>query len=394
MFARARNLFALASILIVVGCAGPGRKVTPLARTENKPAPSAELMERALQVLREPEEPIVLTPERTATPTPTPIPVPTPTPSTPAPRAAPVIPVTGWISLRDWCAEKGLPPPVVKMTATETNVEIRAESGVFVFDPPRRNARWNGISVGVGFPLQFIDRQPYVHALDVAKVLEPLMMPRLAPARKHGGILVLDAGHGGSNEGARSATGGKEKEFTLDWARRVERLLAGSPWKVVMTRHGDVDVALTNRVAFATEQRADLFVSLHFNSFSRRDEAGLETYCFTPQGMSSHLTRDYPDPVDMAFGNNQFDGENLLLAYDMHRAMLKHTNRKDRGVRRARFMTVLREQRCPAVLLEGGYLSNPEEARLIATPAYRQKLAEAVVEALGVTPAALTSSRP
>jgi N-acetylmuramoyl-L-alanine amidase len=70
---------------------------------------------------------------------------------------------------------------------------------------------------------------------------------------------------------------------------------------------------------------------------------------------------------------------------------LKHTNRKDRGVRRARFMTVLREQNRPSVLIEGGYLSNPEEAKLISTPEYRQKLAEAVVEALGVQPRALTT---
>jgi len=66
---------------------------------------------------------------------------------------------------------------------------------------------------------------------------------------------------------------------------------------------------------------------------------------------------------------------------------------KDRGIRRARFMTVLKDQRRPSVLLEGGYLSNPEEAKLIATPEYRQKLAEAVAEALGVNPPTLTTLR-
>jgi N-acetylmuramoyl-L-alanine amidase len=73
--------------------------------------------------------------------------------------------------------------------------------------------------------------------------------------------------------------------------------------------------------------------------------------------------------------------------------MLRKTGRKDRGVRRARFMTVLRDQHRPAVLLEGGYLSNPEEAKLIATPEYRQKLAEAVAEALGVNAPTLTTLR-
>ena len=72
----------------------------------------------------------------------------------------------------------------------------------------------------------------------------------------------------------------------------------------------------------------------------------------------------------------------------MHRALLQVNGRHDRGVRRARFLGVLRGQRCPAVLVEGGYLSNPQEARRIADPAYRQKLAEAVAQALVEKPEA------
>jgi N-acetylmuramoyl-L-alanine amidase len=146
-------------------------------------------------------------------------------------------------------------------------------------------------------------------------------------------------------------------------------------------------------VAFAESKKADVFVSLHFNSFAKGSEAGLETYCMTPVGMASHVTRGYADDVNGGVPNNEFDVENFLLAHEMHRAMLRKTGRTDRGVRRARFMTVLRDQRRPAVLLEGGYLSNPEEAKLIATPEFRQKLAEAVVEALGVDVPTLTTLR-
>jgi N-acetylmuramoyl-L-alanine amidase len=98
--------------------------------------------------------------------------------------------------------------------------------------------------------------------------------------------------------------------------------------------------------------------------------------------MPSSLTRGYNDDPDQVFPNNAFDMENLQYAVRLHRALLKAGETADRGVRRARFLAVLRGQRRPAILIEGGYLSNPDEARRIADPAYRQRLAEAVARAL------------
>ena len=80
--------------------------------------------------------------------------------------------------------------------------------------------------------------------------------------------------------------------------------------------------------------------------------------------------------------NNAFDEQNVQLASRIHGALLRSTGTTDRGVRRARFMAVLRGQHRPAVLIEGGYLSNPAEARRIASPDYRQELAEGVAKAL------------
>ena len=102
----------------------------------------------------------------------------------------------------------------------------------------------------------------------------------------------------------------------------------------------------------------------------------------TPRGMLSSLTRGYEDDPSRVFPNNSFDGQNLQYAVRLHRALLAVNGSQDRGVSRARFMTVLRDQNRPAVLIEGGYLSNPREAEHIADPAYRQKLAEAVARAL------------
>jgi N-acetylmuramoyl-L-alanine amidase len=98
--------------------------------------------------------------------------------------------------------------------------------------------------------------------------------------------------------------------------------------------------------------------------------------------MPSSLTRGYADDAAQSFPNNTFDVENIRLALRVHRALLQVNGNHDRGVRRARFPGVLRGQNRPAILIEGGYLSNPHEARLIADPAYRQKLAEAVAKAL------------
>jgi N-acetylmuramoyl-L-alanine amidase len=88
------------------------------------------------------------------------------------------------------------------------------------------------------------------------------------------------------------------------------------------------------------------------------------------------------DLPELTWPNNQHDAFNLQLATRIHQELVRTTGRSDRGVRRARFMGVLKTQNRPAVLLEGGYLSNPEEAQLIAQPAFRQKLAEAVANAL------------
>jgi len=198
-------------------------------------------------------------------------------------------------------------------------------------------------------------------------------------------VVVIDPGHGGADPGARSAADGRwEKEFTLDWARRLAPLLEQRGWRVFLTRGNDRDLSLSDRVAFAEAHGADLFLSLHFNVSGRgRDQAGLETYCLTPTGMRSSLTRGYEDDPAEVLPNNAFDAENLQWAVHLHAALLKLDGLADRGVRRARFLGVLRTQKRPAVLIEGGYLSNPAEARRIGDPAYRQSMAAALAHALG-----------
>jgi N-acetylmuramoyl-L-alanine amidase len=185
-----------------------------------------------------------------------------------------------------------------------------------------------------------------------------------------------------------------EKALTLDWALRLEPLLERMGWEVVLTRRDDRDLSLPERVLVADRCGADLFLSLHFNSaFPQTEQTGLETFCTTPVGLPSTLTRNYEDDVTRVFPNNTHDDDNLRYAVRLHRALLEAVGMADRSVRRARFMGVLRSQQRPAVLLEAGYLSNPEEARRAGTPEYRQRLAEAVASALAVPPIVAATSR-
>jgi N-acetylmuramoyl-L-alanine amidase len=293
---------------------------------------------------------------------------------------------SGWVALARWCKENQLPAPTC-VSAAPPAYELKTSQGTLVLRAGSQIADWDGLEVRLGFAPQLIDSQPFLHALDLEKTIEPLLAcPAgcLPESLRANPVIVIDPGHGGENVGTKSVlSSAYEKEFTLDWAVRLERLLATNGWQVFLTRSNDANPAISNRVAFAEEHKAALFLSLHFNSAAPNDsEAGLETYCLTPCGMTSTVTRGYSDDATESFPNNAFDAQNLQLACLVHRALLQVNGNRDRGVRRARFPGVLRGQQRPAILIEGGYLSNPREARLIADPAYREKLAEAVAGVL------------
>ncbi len=318
-----------------------------------------------------PPAPVVVPPARSPVPT--------------APTAA-VLPPTNsvasaWVGWGDWCRVKGLPPPQLLRRAGAATYETSGAAGRLTISVGNRLARWDGVSVWLAFAPQWIGGQLSVHALDAEKILAPLLLGE-PPRPFKNRIVVIDPGHGGSNLGAKSILGEQyEKQFALDWAKRLRPLLEAQGWKVFLTRVDDRDMSLPERVAFADRVNAELFVSLHFNfAEARATHAGLETYCLTPCGLPSNLTRGYPDDPQMNYPNNAYDAENLRFAARLHRSLLLVTGVTDQGVRHARFMGVLRGQHRPAVLLEGGYLSNPEEARLIGSQDYRQLLAVAVAK--------------
>ena len=337
-------------------------------------APHSRVLEPLPELVSEP------TPPRTNVPPPVAVqPPPAPAPITTPPAAPP--PAT-WISLERWSAEHDFGP--LRHTApVPPTFALASSQGTLVLTAGSTQARWNGTELQLGFAPRLAGHELMVHTLDVQKNLEPLLDP-LPPDAGTNRVIVLDPGHGGLDAGARSAFDGRfEKQFTLDWANRLKALLVSAGWTVFLTRTNDVEMPIAERVAFAERHGADLFISLHFNSaYPRQDCLGLETYLLTPTGMPSNFTRGYGDDPAQVYPNNTYDAQNLQLAVRLHRALLEVNGSPDRGVRHARFLGVLRGQHRPAVLLEGGYLSSPREARQIADPRHRQELAEAIARAL------------
>jgi N-acetylmuramoyl-L-alanine amidase len=238
----------------------------------------------------------------------------------------------------------------------------------------------NGLKFILSFPIVKVDNQILMSRMDLSKLVEPVLRPAkisASPVR----TVVLDAGHGGFDQGARCLLG-NEKDFTLDVVLRARDLLLRAGYNVRLTRSADVFVTLEDRAAFANRQSNSLFVSVHFNSGAREDAAGIETYSLAPRGVPS--TNDpFLSLVDFqpCLGNGR-DAENIALATAMHAALITKLGVNDRGIKRARFI-VLRDINIPGVLIEGGFLSNAQDRLRVATPVYRQILAQAIVQ--GVT---------
>src|SRR5262245_22756030 len=276
-----------------------------------------------------------------------------------------------WIPLETWTEYNRFGKPQRASSAARPSYVARMPDGIISLRIDSQQVNWHGLECWLAYPPQIMKGVPYIHALDAEKNLQPLVQA-LVPLTNGNRTIVIDPGHGGVDGGARSVWHNSlEKDFTLDWALRLRSLLMAKGWRVFLTRTNDTDMSLAARVVFADHVHADLFLSLHFNSaFPSIGNAGIETYCLTPAGLPSNLVRNFEDNPSQVYANNAFDKQNVQYAHRLHRELLKVTGVVDRGVRRARFMTVLQGQHRPAVLLEGGYLSNLREAQMIASPAH------------------------
>ncbi len=184
-------------------------------------------------------------------------------------------------------------------------------------------------------------------------------------------IVYLDAGHGGYDPGA-SYFGISEKSLTLAIQSRVKAKLEAEGYQVVTTRTSDTYVDLADRSRAANDSESDIFVSIHINASGSSAAQGIETYYYQPYA-------EYPSRINATYHANPTRlSMSDTLANAIQSSLINATGAQNQGVKRQTF-AVLRETTAPAVLLELGFLSNPQEAARLNTSAYQETLANAIV---------------
>lgn len=310
------------------------------------------------------------------------------------------------------------PVPVVKIGGRDyvriTDVAVRLKLSLHLYDLGRRavltdanhrieltaggrygglEAIFDGLEIFLGDPVVARAGGFFVSQIDLEHRLVPLLHPTWGgppPAPPH--VIVIDPGHGGDDSGFENRRLGlKEKTFTLDTAFRLKRLLEARGYRVILTRTSDAkldrdhDTDLRRRGEVAVLAHADLFISIHFNSGAPDPRPkGTEVYTFCPEHQSSTESslarRDDSEPnraFPYASPVNRFDFWSAIFAHAVHESLIAGLHTEDRG-EKLRHLGVLRPLTCPGILVESAFLSNDAEAHRIATPAFRDQIAQAM----------------
>lgn len=197
------------------------------------------------------------------------------------------------------------------------------------------------------------------HGIKIALAKEYLKQETEAERKKIGKhLIVVDAGHGGFDPGAIGINGLEEKVPNLAIAKEVALMLTKEKQQVLLTRSSDEFHSLQKRVKFANEKRADIFVSIHANSFNNSHTSGVETYYNQSQ-------------------NNQ----NRFLAEKIHDKLGRNLGLIDRGIKDSNFY-VIKYTKMPSALIEVAFLSNPKEERLLKTKSFQNKAASLIVDGI------------
>ncbi len=299
--------------------------------------------------------------------------------------------------------------PIVAVTADRSfedpfvsRVHIAANTAAIVFREP-------GLAVNA-YPLKAPDRlvleitrpesaaaAPGTHPAPAPEAPIPLAP---APAPR---AVVIDAGHGGDETGAIGPGNVVEKDITLDIASRLSAILARDPAvRPVLTRTTDTIVSLDERAAIANHEKAAVFVSIHANSSRAPGAHGSETYYLSlgaTDPVSAAVARDENTaaptagpageasaPADLDFilwdmAQSAHLKESSALAESTQNELNTLLHTENRGIKQAPFR-VLVGATMPAILVETAFISNPEEAKKLATPDFRQSIAEAIARAI------------
>jgi len=219
-----------------------------------------------------------------------------------------------------------------------------------------------------------------------------------APRTRPGIRVIIDPGHGGKDPGAVGDAGVQEKDVVLDVAKRVRTVLSKDRRvTVILTRADDRFLPLEARTAFATERRADLFISIHANSSPRRAATGVETYVLggsSDEDARATAERENTTPGQAAPNTNALiqamladlsdttrEEQSIALAHSVKQSFVRTVGARypvvDLGIKRAPFYVLLNTG-MPSILAEIAFLSNPEDERRLAQTSFRQRVADAL----------------
>ncbi len=220
------------------------------------------------------------------------------------------------------------------------------------------------------------------------------------PAKEPGiQLIVVDAGHGGAETGARGPSGLQEKDVTLDVAKRIQTgLTRRLGVRVILTRETDKLVSLDDRTALANHERADLFLSIHVNASPALKARGAETYFLSYQAtddearaaaaLENNTIGVETPPGSEALGmvlwdlaQSQYLAESSRLAETIQENLNELLRIESRGVKQAPFK-VLMGATMPAVLVEIGFITNSDEEDRLKDSSYREKIAQAIVDSV------------
>ena len=215
-------------------------------------------------------------------------------------------------------------------------------------------------------------------------------------------VIAVDAGHGGTDPGARGATGTREKDVVLSIARRLVELINAEPgMRGVLTRNGDYYLGLRERMVRARKQQADLFVSIHADAFKKRSVKGSSVFTLSSRGASDEAARwlaRRENSADTSFvgGLNLDDKDRMLAGFlmDLSQSATAKASREVANevlaamgrigpthtgkVQHARFV-VLKSPDIPSILVETAYISNRKEERRLRSAAYQKKIANSIL---------------
>jgi len=194
-------------------------------------------------------------------------------------------------------------------------------------------------------------------------VVDPALAPPAKDGRevtisgnKGGFTIVIDAGHGGKDPGANGASGAEEKDYTLSLAKKVYALLQQDPkFDPYMTRNDDTFLELDERSAYSNGLEADAFLSIHGNTYTDPSIKGTETY--------------YDSLIS------------IPLANAIHDKLIGATGFPDRGVKQEQWRVLVGSEQ-PSVLLEVGFMTNPQEEAQMLDNAWQDRVAQAIVDGL------------